>query len=256
MPDDISVYCNATMLEVKAAFRSLTTPIAMRFTRLYIQPSGDNIPADIFGESVAESFVYIIGDENFPTLTVDPDAFRPSMSLANIEFRLLDVGQVDFQFLSSGTEIDYLKFDSVSNLHQSLPTLPPIPTLSFLGISYSTSLNQPWQNGGLFLQSNELISFDVYHCDLDDVGMAQLLDWMIPSAAETMTTININSNRIDSIPRQLRSFRSLNAIGIYGNSVELTVQSNSFNGTINKYITISNSKVIRVEPNAFLGRPI
>lgn len=106
---EVNVECNATMQEIKAAFSSLTTPITMRSIRLYIQPSGDTIPADVFGESIATYLFYIIGNRNFPMLTVDPNAFRSSTFLAEIvEFQFLDMGQVDFQFLSSGTRVDLL----------------------------------------------------------------------------------------------------------------------------------------------------
>ncbi len=243
------------MLEVKTAFRSLTTPITMRTINLYIQPSGDTIPEDIFGESMAMYEFYIIGNRNFPTLTVHPNAFRSSTFLVeNIEFKFLDMGQVDFQFLSSSTRFDTLTFSSVSNLHQSLPTLPPIPALSSLTIENSAGLNQPWQNGDVFFQSNGLLFFYADNCGLDDVGMSQFLDWMIPNAAETLEIFHTSNNRIRSIPRQLMAFQSLNNIQIYSNLVELTVPGNSFNGTTNKYISLTNSRVIRVEPGAFLGR--
>ncbi len=124
----------------------------------------------------------------------------------------------------------------------------------YIDVYFSTGLNKQWQNGDTFLQSNGFKIFQAYDCDLDDVGVAQFLDWMIPSSAETLKTLSLSYNRISSIPRQLMSFRSLNEIDIYGNSEDLIVQSDSFNGTINKYVILDGSKVIRVEQNAFLGR--
>ena len=245
------------MEEVKATFSRLRTPITMYSIRLYVQHSaGDNIPANIFGDSIATHYFYIEGDRNLPKLTVDPNAFRSSTFLVrDVEFRLLDVGQVDFGFLSiSGAGIYNLEFYSVSNLHQSLSTLPPIPALKYLRIEDSSGLNQPWQNGDVFFQSNGLEEFYAEGCGLDDVGMAQLLDWMIPNAAETMVYINIGFNRINSIPRQLRSFRNLETIKINGNRVDLIVPSNSFDGNFNKDIDLDASKVIYVEPGAFQGR--
>jgi len=94
------------MLEVKAAFRSLTTPITIRILELYIQPSGDTIPADIFGKSVATYLFYIIGDQNFPTLTMDSDAFPSSTFLAkSVTFQFLDVSQVDFNSFPAVLEL-------------------------------------------------------------------------------------------------------------------------------------------------------
>ena len=114
-------------------------------------------------------------------------------------------------------------------------------------------MNQPWQNGDVFFQSKGLEVFYADNCGLDDLGMSQFLDWMIPNAAETLTKFSTDYTRIRSIPRQLRSFPSLNTIRITSNLMDLIVPSNSFNGTINKDIDLALSNVIRVEPDAFLG---
>ncbi len=100
---------------------------------------------------------------------------------------------------------------------------------------------------------NGLEYFYAVQCGLNDEGMGQLLDWLIPNSGVTLRNLLINGNRISSIPRQIRSFQQLSVINIIGNRVELTVPSNSFNGTTNKRIDLTESLVVRVEPDSFIG---
>jgi len=124
--------------------------------------------------------------------------------------------------------------------------------LSIIQIYLATGLNQEWQNGSVFLP-NGLEYFYAVQCGLNDEGMGQLLDWLIPNSGVTLRNLLINGNRISSIPRQIRSFQQLSVINIIGNRVELTVPSNSFNGTTNKRIDLTESLVVRVEPDSFIG---
>jgi len=142
----------------------------------------------------------------------------------------------------------------LSNIQRSLPTIPALPMLALIQIYFSTGLNQEWQNNrsAAFLP-NGLTSFYAAECGLDDGGMSQLLDWLIPNSAATLKILLFDGNRISSIPRQKRSFQQLSSVKIFRNIVELTVPSNSFNGTVNKEISLGSTQVVRVEPNAFLG---
>ena len=140
----------------------------------------------------------------------------------------------------------------VANIQRCLPTIPALPELSFIEMYLSTGLNQEWQNGNVFLP-NGLSSFYASDCSLDEGGMGQLMDWLIPHSSVTLEGLLFDGNRISIIPRQIRSFQQLSLIQMFGNRVDLTVQSNSFNGTVNKKITLGFSHVARLEPNAFLG---
>lgn len=64
------------MEEVKAVF-SITTPITMYYLMLYIQPSGDTILANVLGRNQVKYLVFD-GNYSFPSISVDPDAFRSS----------------------------------------------------------------------------------------------------------------------------------------------------------------------------------
>lgn len=107
----------------------------------------------------------------------------------------------------------------LTNLHQSLPTMPVLSGLLYLTIEDSPGLNQEWKNAeNVFLPGNGLEKFDAFNSGSDDLGVAQLLEWMIPNAVETLRHFYIDNNtRIGSIPRQLLSFRTLRSIEITSN---------------------------------------
>jgi len=142
-----------------------------------------------------------------------------------------------------------------SNIQRSLPTIPALPGLALIQIYLSTGLNQEWQNnnGSTSLLPNGLTNFYAAECGLDDGGMGQLLDWLMPNSAATLRILLFDGNKISSIPRQISSFQQLYSVKIFRNIVDLTVPSNSFNGTINQEIGLGLSRVVRVEPNAFIG---
>ena len=243
------------MEEVKVAFSSITTPITMGSLTLHIQSFGDIIPADILGRNQLTDNLTIVGHLNFvPSLSIDPDAFRTSkLTVQSVHLKKLDMKQVDFQFLAGSTQLFELELVGLTNLPQSLPTMPDLPGLSDLRIEDSPGLNQEWQNGNVFLPGKGLKRFLADNSGLDDVGVSQFLEWIIPNAAETLTQFQLDNGRIGTIPRQLRSFRILKSIGINFNRKDLVVQSNSFNGSINKYIYLVTSRLINIEPDAFLG---
>ena len=85
------------MEEVKAVFSSLTSPIEMFRITLYVQSPGDTIPADILGRSITTFYLTIIGNSDFPTVSVDPNAFRSSrLTVEYVELKKLDMSQLDF----------------------------------------------------------------------------------------------------------------------------------------------------------------
>ena len=84
-----------------------------------------------------------------------------------------------------------------------------------------------------------------------------MLEWVLPSSNQTLKYLNINGNRMESIPSQLSSFQSLQSINVYSNQVELVIPKDSFyipgDGIITRTINLQSSQVIRVDSNAFKG---
>jgi len=99
------------------------------------------------------------------------------------------------------------------------------------------------------------VSLTAFECGLDDFGVGQLLDWLIPNSAATLRSLSFEANQISSISSKFNSFQSLYSIYIQENKADLTVKNNSFYASINQQmiIDLSGSQVIRVEPNSFIG---
>lgn len=263
-PCTISSDCNIAscvevpMDDVKTIFSQLASPVDINQLTLYIQSSGDSIPADLLGQSRVTNMLSLVRPSSSyvnTTITVDSNAFRSSKdTLQSIKIKYLDASQLDFNFLEGSTTILSLDFTNVSNLGGILTTLPSIPTLTILKIDSSAGLNEGFSNTNL--QTNGLTEFEAVNCELDNMGMDQLLNWVLPSSTNTLLSVSIGSNRLASIPRQLKSFQKLEFIDIKHNKVDLNIPANSFNmqdnGRFNNLMLYS-SRVKGLEAGAFQG---
>ena len=192
------VSCNdVPMDEVKTIFTT-TSPLNIYTLYLRVRPSGDSIPADIIGQSTIE-FLELLGhpDEPYPLLSVDPNAFSSSKNtLLAVGVYQLDTGRLDFNFLIGFQKLVSILFGSIVNIDRSISTLPALPTLEGLWFSRTIGLNKAFQSGSDVLQSNGLTVLRAADCELDEMGVAQLLDWIVPSSAETLKRLEIEGNRI------------------------------------------------------------
>jgi len=244
------------MEDIKSVFTNLTSPISIYQLNLYIQDSGDSIPADLLGQSQVINALSLqrrpFGTTYLP-LTIDPNAFRSSKtSLQSIEMKYLDASLLNLNFLEGFQNLRELEFNFDINLDQTVRTFPALPSLTVLSFYNSTGLNNAFQSGAL--QSRGLTTLGTFNCDLVDDGMAQLLNWILPSSTLTLEELSIGSNRFGTIPRQIGSFDKLKTISIDDNIVDLAIPRNSFNiGDGNNSISISSSRVVNVESGAFQG---
>ena len=114
----------------------------------------------------------------------------------------LDVKQLDFNFLQGFNNVYFLGITQDLNMDQSLPTLPALPSLRTLLITFTTGLNEAFQ----LSQVNGLSSFNADYSEIDERGAVRLLDWIMPSSIETLYDLSMIGNRMGSIPKQLSSF--------------------------------------------------
>ena len=81
-----------------------------------------------------------------PKLIVDSNAFRSSKKVLQALFiEDFDVCQLDFKFLKGFQRLNQISCRRVFNLHRSLPTLPALPSLSWLDLGF-------WRSSGLLTQ--------------------------------------------------------------------------------------------------------
>lgn len=254
------------MDEVKATFNNLTTPFDIQWLDIVPQPPGDFIPADLLGQSRVR-YSISFGSSGFqfkyPFLSVDPLAFRSS-SINNtnskaVYFYNLNMDQLDLKFLDTSFQnLSSLNFNNVSNMNRSLPTLPPLPDLAYVSFDKlpDDGLVEGIKAGnGTVLVTNKLTGISVSNCRIDDDGMSLFLDWVSPSASQTLERLGVYQNNLTTIPWQLSSFVKLESFELYNNRVDLTIQSNAFivqpQGL--RRIDLQQSRVVVVEDGAFRG---
>jgi len=221
---------------------------------LYVSRSDPSIPADLFGQSQIDGMsIYGNGEFN-PFLTVDPNAFRSSNNtLETLDMWWFDTVGLEFKFLTGFKKIYDLEFFYVNNLNPNLPALPALTRLVFT----SSDLNEAFQSDSGILESEiGLSTLYALNCDLDENSLTKMLGWVLPSSNQTLKYLNINGNRLESIPSQLSSFQTLQSINVYSNQVELVIPKDSFYipGGFTSTINLQSSRVIHVDSNAFNGR--
>lgn len=265
--DRVIVHCfDVPMEEVKAVFNNKTdSPIDIYDLHLTIRLSGDFIPADLLGRSKVfgylKLFGYTYGDgRNQSSVTVDPNAFRSSNNtLTVLHLANIDTSQLDFGFLTGFQNVTLLYYEYlVTNFDRSLPTLPSdtltsLTSLIFVG---SPDLNKAFESGNFFLYGTGITDLTVWNCGLDEIGFAKLLDWLLPSSAQTLRTLEIDGNAIRSTPEQMASFTNLYYIQIYGNYVDLTLTNSSIQIPSDDNfanLDFSNSRVVHIESGTFQG---
>ncbi len=254
--DTYDVYCNQVpMADIKKQFNDRPT-IKINYLDLTVQSGGDFIPADLLGQSQLTYTLFIAGSSLKPSLSVDRNAFRASRNstLRSVGITQLQGASLDFGFLAGFDNVSYLGITYIENLNPT--TLPALPSLNYLSIIYSTGINEAFQDisGNFVLETNQGLGiFDAYGCDLDTYGLANLLDWIFPSSAETLFYLNIPFNYFSSIPRQMSSFQSIKNLYINGNRQSLTIGNNTIHCNGCLYLDIESSNITSVESNAFQG---
>jgi len=254
------------MEEVKTIFSNLSSPIDIYGLKLYIQSPGETIPKDLLGRSrlmyellISTSSI----DDSYALVTVDPDAFLPGKdTLRALFFSKIDMDQMDLKFLASFDRVSEIYFSSLTNLDRSFPTLPAqMPSLSILYFFKVIGLNEVFQsnNNNAVLQSSRgLTELTVYDCNLNDRGVAGLLDWILPSSNQTLSLLDMSRNYFTFIPHQLISFQRISNVVINYNKMDLALLNNSFyvqSGveSYNPTISLDYGRVIQLEPGAFQG---
>jgi len=267
------VRCDHVPMEELQELFSSIPPFEMKSLFLVIQPSGDFIPADVLDKSRVTDHLNFVGqissigmdksDEPYPILKVDPNAFRNSDTIGGtIFFNSLDLSQTDFSFLKGIQKtVKELSFVKVTNLDKSLHTLPAMPALTTLSITSSTGLKEAFKaNENMALSGNGLVYFRAGSCDLDTEGLSHVLDWILPSSAKTLRSLEIDGNRLDTIPSQVSSFKRLSNVNVRENKEPLILKTNSINlpagnkedtGSI---IYFTKSSLVHIESGAFRGK--
>lgn len=143
-----------------------------------------------------------------------------------------------------------------------LYALPRLPALKNLHLDFLNGQIPFGDQQVSFLQTDGLEGFYVTCNDsngLDEKGMAQYLDWLLPSSSQTLREISVAYTKLDTLPLQLSSFRNLKSVGVSDNQADLTLRHGTFFFKSDDAdddgidILIRSSRLVKVEPGAFQG---
>ncbi len=93
---------------------------------------------------------------------------------------------------------------------------------------------------------------------MNDEGMSGLVDWLLSTSKNTLNTLDVSFPNITKTPPQLGSFQQLNVLNMFSNQADLTLSTGSIysagNASLSScYSSITDSRIVSVEPGAFKG---
>jgi len=259
-----NVVCNKVPLEeVQKAFRRTPFPRLLS-VKLVLQPdvfSETIIPEDVFGTKriLDISIEYELSSCCYIKLQVDADAFRSTKSYTNqLKLYAFDCILLDLGFLSGFDKMTELKFGVIDNIQHCFPSLPPLPNLNFLEMTWVKGMNHlnsfPTLTNGLKVFR---LFGDVYNSDkaYNDETVDRIMDWLLLSSSETLEEIKIaDMNQLTQVSLKISSFKALRKLWLYDNSIS-TIKSGAFSFSVPvSELTIRGNGIREIEPGAFQGK--
>lgn len=97
---------------------------------------------------------------------------------------------------------------------------------------------------------------DTVESKMGDEGMSALMNWLLPSSANTLESLNFveNSTKLTITPPQLASFKNISLLKISQNRENMTVSSGAIFSNLGMTVYMSSSHVVTVEEGSFLGK--
>lgn len=87
---------------------------------------------------------------------------------------------------------------------------------------------------------------------LNDEGISQMMDWLLPSSANTLEYVNLTGVNVTRTPIQFAYFQNLRSISLTENVGNMTVKADTFFSNRIEYIDLDS--VGFVEEGAFQGK--
>lgn len=169
-----------------------------------------SIPADLLsGHRVTLSLSIICPTtEERPRIRIHPNAFGTSRNYASSFYMAgCNLKHFDFGFLSGFKNLYKMTFKDILGFHQSLHTLPALPSLCRLEFNNCLDLRL-WVDfpprtfrgfRSLTLKNNSL----------DDFQMEHNLKWAVNTSSKTLEFLDISYNNLTRIPREIAEFQCL-----------------------------------------------
>lgn len=185
---------------------------------LNMQSPDEYIPADIFSNKRTEHLnVVCKGDDENIELKVDIDAFRSTKNLTKTLFIYnCDGIKLNINFLTGFDNLKNLTFDTVTNIQDFFPKLPPLPSLTVLVLNYVSGLVDVQTLPNLVI-GLKYVGLTPHEQDeiWNDETVHSILEWLLLSSANTLEYLSLTeSDYLTQVPSQIPSFKALNYLRI------------------------------------------
>ena len=104
---------------------------------------------------------------------------------------------------------------------------------------------------------NNLDSIILLSNNLNDTGIGRILEWQLDTSANTLKTLQLDSNSLTKIPSQIKSFVNLKSVSLDNQQQGIeTISTGSLafpKSTKISSISLNNLKTQTIEPGAFEG---
>ena len=185
-------------------------------------------------------------------LQVDANAFLTSTNrVTHVTITPCDLSELDLSFLSTFHSLTDLLLSSSVNVHQALKTLPhPLPSLSTLTLYASKGLNEMIDFPTL---SNGLTNVDIGGNSIDNPAASRILNWLIKSSADTLSTLYLDSNSLTDVPPQIPSLNKLVFLEMSFNQIK-TIRTGElrFNSAVTN-LHLRSNVIDTIQSGAFQG---
>ena len=186
-------------------------------------------------------------------LQVDTNAFLTSTNrVTQVTITPCDLSELDLSFLSTFHNLTNLILSSNLNVHQALKTLPhPLPSLNTLNLYASRGMNEIFD---FPILENGLTTVDVGGTSIDSSAASRILNWLIKSSADTLSTLYLDSNSLTALPPQITSLNKLIYLELSYNQIK-TVRTGElrFNSAITNLYLRANL-IENIQAGAFQGK--
>jgi hypothetical protein len=103
--------------------------------------------------------------------------------------------------------------------------------------------------------STGAIKLNCFNKNLGDAQVNELLDaFLATPGVSPLLNLDLTTNKLTRVPDQIRLFPEFNYISLSSNNITSPVGKCSFNftdGTVVRYLSLSNNKVTTIAPGAF-----
>lgn len=254
---EIQIFCHyVPAMDVKQAFSRTTIQFVDSVSLTLNSSDLGKIPEDVLGGKAAKRIsIFEDGYGAVDQLSIHPDAFiSSSYYTLSLEIFLLDVGQLDWRFLSGFFKLENVYCGYCGEIH-SIQSLPYLPSMTKLRLDFCTGLNEITTFPALSFYRLQYLQLT--NCQLTDESLNLILgSFANSSSAETIDTLALSTNwGITRFPADAVSYFT-NLITLEMDSTKIasldtgsvTIRSNGL-----QVLSLTRTSLSSIESGAFVG---